>query len=312
MRRLIIAFLALLATAGGLSAETLRVTTWNMEWFPSGVANRRDAAEEARRILEAAAVLKSLNPDVALLQEVRDWETCERLVASLDPLKYNVAVCSAFREGFGGQIGWQQEAIIAKTPAQSAWSESWKTKGTVDPPRGFAFAVFRFGKTDVGFYSVHLKSNLVRGNAERQSQLNILKRELASEQLMSHVVDVQNRLMPSVKAIVIGGDFNTNRDQALFVSEKTLDTLSLAGFKNTFPPMIAFADRVTHPGKGKYPDATFDYLFLKGLEPVTSPKVTPVSVSDHRPVTCEIKIPALISSTAQSSQTASSLPPTKN
>src|SRR5438445_2851264 len=100
-----------------------------MGWFPCGAANRRDAAEEARRISEAAVVLKSLNPDVGLLQEVRDWETCERLVASLLPLKYNVAVCSAFREGFGGQIGWQQEAIIAKRPAESAWSESWKTKG---------------------------------------------------------------------------------------------------------------------------------------------------------------------------------------
>jgi endonuclease/exonuclease/phosphatase family metal-dependent hydrolase len=302
MRRLILALGAFCATAGGLSAETLRVTTWNMEWFPSGAANRRDDAEEARRILEAAAVLKSLNPDVALLQEVRDWDTCEKLTQSLQPSKYYVAVCSAFREGFGGQIGWQQEAIIAKKPAQSAWSESWKIKGTVDPPRGFAFAVFRFGEVDVGFYSVHLKSNLVRGNAERQSQLNILKRELASEQLISHVVDVQRRLMPSVKAVVVGGDFNTNRDQPLFLSEKTLDCLSQTGFKSAFSESLPLAQRITHPGKGKYPDATFDYLFLKGLEPVAAPKITPVSVSDHRPVTCEIKIPALISSTAQSSR----------
>ena len=60
----------------------------------------------------------------------------------------------------------------------------------------------------------------MRRNGDVEAQLNIAKRELASEQLISHVVDVQRRLMPSVKAVVIGGDFNTNRDQALFVSEK--------------------------------------------------------------------------------------------
>jgi hypothetical protein len=37
--------------------------------------------------------------------------------------------------------------------------------------------------------------------------------------------------MPTVKAVVIGGDFNTNRDEALFVSERTLDALLLRAAK---------------------------------------------------------------------------------
>jgi hypothetical protein len=31
--------------------------------------------------------------------------------------------------------------------------------------------------------------------------------------------------MPSIKGVVIGGDFNTNHDQAMFAAEKTLDSL---------------------------------------------------------------------------------------
>jgi hypothetical protein len=38
--------------------------------------------------------------------------------------------------------------------------------------------------------------------------------------------------MPSVSAIILGGDFNTNKDQPLFISERTLDVIQEAGFAN--------------------------------------------------------------------------------
>jgi endonuclease/exonuclease/phosphatase family metal-dependent hydrolase len=297
MRGLILALIAFFIAAAGTSGDVLRVTTWNMEWFPSGTSRRLAPDEEDKRIAEAAAIIKAIDPDVALLQEVRDWDTCEKLVASLQPSKYYVAVCSAFRDKVGGQIGWQQEAIISKIPAQAAWSESWKGSGEVDPPRGFAFAAVRFGGIDIGFYSIHLKSNLSRGNEE----FNILKRELAIEQITTHAEDLQRRLMPTVKAVIIGGDLNTNRDEALFVSEKTLDALRAAGFNNAFSDTQALKDRVTHPANGKYPDTTFDYLFLKGVEPTANPKIVPVSISDHRPVTCDIKVSVVNRNAAQTS-----------
>jgi endonuclease/exonuclease/phosphatase family metal-dependent hydrolase len=131
-----------------------------------------------------------LNPDVLLLQEVRDWETCEKLAAAVKSLKYKVAVVSAFREF--GSVGWQQEAILSKQDAESAWSAPWTSKGTVDAPRGYAFATFRYGGKLVGFYSVHLKSNLIRGgDVPKQAQLNILKRELAAEQVVAHSKEMQ-------------------------------------------------------------------------------------------------------------------------
>lgn len=208
------------------AADTIRVTTWNLEWFPSGKPTKADPKLEEQRIQAAADIIEVLNPDVLLLQEVRDWETCEKLAKAVKSLRYKVAVVSAFKEF--GSVGWQQEAILAKTDAESAWSASWSTKGAVDPPRGYAFATFRFSGRLVGFYSIHLKSNLIRGgDVAKQAQTNILKRELAAEQLMAHVGEMQTTF-PTMKRLAVGGDFNTNSDQADFISERTLGIFSAA------------------------------------------------------------------------------------
>jgi endonuclease/exonuclease/phosphatase family metal-dependent hydrolase len=180
-------------------------------------------------------------------------------------------------------------AILAKQSADGAWAEIWKSKGTVDPPRGFAFAVIPFGKNQVGFYSVHLKSNLVRGDAERQNQLNILKRELAAEQLVDHSVKMKKDY-PGVGGFVVAGDFNTNRDQDLFVSERTLEIFESARFTDPLRE-LPLASRVTHPGTGRYPDATFDYVLAKGLKQKGAVDILPNTISDHRPVTTELEIP---------------------
>jgi hypothetical protein len=47
--------------------------------------------------------------------------------------------------------------------------------------------------------------------------------------------------------------------------------------------------RITHPGKGPYPDATFDYLFGSNLVPA-KPQITASKASDHYPVTCDFSV----------------------
>lgn len=244
----------------------------------------------------AAQRLRELNPDVILLQEMRDWSTCDRLAEAIKTGEYHTLVCSAFRESFGGTLGKQQVAILAKQWAQAAWSERWAHKGQVDPPRGFAFAVIKFGDTDVGFYSLHLKSNLARHDGDLEAQRNIAKRELSAGQLIEHSSAIEKTILPSVSRIVVGGDFNTNKDQPLFISERTLDTLSEAGFVNAFNG-LQLANRITHPGSGRYPDATFDYLFSKNMKLTKPPLITDSRVSDHRPVTCDFEVSAAGSST---------------
>jgi endonuclease/exonuclease/phosphatase family metal-dependent hydrolase len=200
-----------------------------------------------------------------LLQEVRDYDACARLGEAIAPGIYQVAICSAFREPFQSGFGKQQVAILSKYQAQAAWAEPWKSMNGVDPPRGFAFAWFKIGNEDIAVYSLHLKSNLItHGDREAETAKNVQKREIAITQLLTHVHDVVSTTMPAIKGIVIGGDFNTNHDQDMFAGERTLDSLATAGYQNGFEG-LALSERVTHPGTHGFPDATFDFIFSKGL-----------------------------------------------
>jgi endonuclease/exonuclease/phosphatase family metal-dependent hydrolase len=278
-----IAFLVLSIT-GYSGAQTIRCTTWNLQWFPNGSAHETSAAQQDQRIKEAADVLRPINPDIVLSQEVRDYDVCVRLGEALAPGIYHVAICSAFKEPFQRGLGKQQVAILSKYQAQAAWAEPWKSMNGIDPPRGFAFAWFKIGNDDIGVYSLHLKSNLiVHGDREAETTKNIQKREVAIAQLLTHVHDVIGTTMPTIKSVVIGGDFNTNHDQAMFSAERTLDFLADAGYQNGFEK-LPLSQRVTHPGSHGFPDATFDFIFAKNLTAL-QPTVTQTSASDHWPVT---------------------------
>jgi endonuclease/exonuclease/phosphatase family metal-dependent hydrolase len=225
-----------------------------------------------------------------LLQEVRDYEACVRLGEAIAPGIYHVAICSAFKEPFQSGLGKQQVAILSKYQAQAAWAEPWKSMNGVDPPRGFAFAWFKIGNENIGVYSVHLKSNLItHGNREAETAKNIQKREVAIAQLLTHVHDVIGSTIPGIKGVVIGGDFNTNHDQEMFAAERTLDSLAAAGYQNGFEG-LPLSERVTHPGTHGYPDATFDFIFAKGLT-ASRPTVDHSNTSDHWPVTRDFRLP---------------------
>src|SRR4029453_14166070 len=211
-----IAFLGLLISESS-DAQTVRCTAWNLEWFPNGSANETSTAQQNERIKEAADVLRPIDPDIVLLQEVRDYEACARLCEAIAPGVYHVSICSAFKEPFHRGLGKQQVAIFSKYQAQAAWAEPWKSMNGVDPPRGFAFAWFKIGNEDIGVYSVHLKSNLVtHGNPIAETAKNIRKREIAIDQLMTHVRDFIPANIAAINRFIIGGDFNTNRDQPMF------------------------------------------------------------------------------------------------
>lgn len=281
--------IAFLLAAGSLSATDLRITTWNLNWFPNGNPKDAPAAEKERRIHAAADVLRALNPDIILLQEVRDYETAARLAEAIKPGAYQIAICSAFKDGFQPGLGKQQVVILAREPAQAAWAEPWKSMQGVGPPRGFAFAWFKIKGVDVGIYCVHLKSNLIlRGDKAAEQAKNIRKREVASQQLLDHIQTVVAQKMPMVRSFIIGGDFNTNTDE--FAGETTLTKLEQGGFQNSMDG-LASTMRVTHPGGHGYPDTTFDYLFAKGAT-IGKPMITRSEASDHLPVTCDVTLGA--------------------
>ena len=165
--------------------------------------------------------------------------------------------CCCRRCGITTLARVSQVAILSKYKAQAAW--------------------------------VHLKRNLItHGDREAENPKNIQKREIAITQLLTHVHDVVSTTMPTVKRIVIGGDFNTNHDQAMFAAERTLNSLVDAGYQNGFEG-LALSERVTHPGNQGFPDATFDYVFAKGLTAM-QPSITRTTASDHWPVTRDFRL----------------------
>jgi endonuclease/exonuclease/phosphatase family metal-dependent hydrolase len=269
-------------------AAHVRVTTWNLDWFPDGSAKGASPEKQERRIREAADVLRNLDPDIILLQEVRDYDTCAKLAETIRPHTYQVAICSAFKEPFQAGLGKQQVAILAKQPAQAAWAEKWKSMEGIDPPRGFAFAWFQVDGADFGVYSVHLKSNLVmHGDKEVEAAKNVKKREVAAHQLVNHMRSVIATAIPGIQSEVVAGDFNTNTEE--FPGDATLQTLAHAGFQNCMERVTGL-QKITHPGGHGYPDTTFDYVLAQHAD-VSSPLITHTNVSDHYPVTCEINLP---------------------
>src|SRR5215470_2412652 len=111
--------LSVVLIAGYSGAQTVKCTTWNLEWFPNGSAKEAPAAQQEQRIKEAADVLRPINPDIILLQEVRDYDVCTRLGEAIAPGVYHVAICSAFKEPFQKGLGKEQVALSQYRCAKS-------------------------------------------------------------------------------------------------------------------------------------------------------------------------------------------------
>jgi endonuclease/exonuclease/phosphatase family metal-dependent hydrolase len=270
----------LLAVRG--PAEQLRVTTWKLNPPPS-------PGSDSSYLSGVATVIRRINPDVLLLQEVPDRQSCDRLAEFLKPEAYHVLACSAFPEN----ASHRQVAILSKHAAFGAWAEAWKPEGNILSPGGFAFAALRRGSADVCFYSVQFKDNVVDADPDREAQLNILKRELSARQLARHVAAVEGRLRSSNLVVAVAGDFNTNPDQDLFVSENTMRLLEESGFTSGFQN-LPLKNRVTRPGSLQDPDATLDYIFVRNPQLPPRPQILSVSptLSDRFPVTCDLALPS--------------------
>ncbi|HEY5742557.1 MAG TPA: endonuclease/exonuclease/phosphatase family protein [Terrimicrobiaceae bacterium] len=252
------------------AGEVVRVVSWNLKWFPGG---RPEALAEEREKQMAAAqnVLKQLNPDILLLQEVANDEAAKELLSVLPD--FTVHVVSAFTERP------QNVVVASRFPAIGAWFEQWKKRGYHDPPRGFSFAALQApGGRLLLVYCLHLKSNV--GNVTS----NVTKREESSVQLLDHlqqmIADYGNF---ENLGILVGGDFNTSIDDERFSEEKTIRCLRQAGLFWTFEGVLP-GERVTIPASEGYPDNCFDHILTSGLGRAQSKVVQVPWVSDHNPV----------------------------
>ena len=284
--------LALLMSVAPAHGEQLRISTWNLD-----LRQNSDPAAAERHLNDIGAVLKTLNADVILLQGVRDSTTCERLVELLKPASYRVAVCSEFNNGTA--VGAPQVAILSKTPAAAAWTGPWNAEGTVVPPGGYAFAAIPHAGSEIGFFCVQLKNNLTHQDIERDTQFNILKREISAGQLVREADSLERTLNRQPSGIVIGGSLYTDADEPLFVSENTLRILEGGGFKSAFHGLPR-ERRITSRSDGTLSAVTRDDLFVKSLDLLTPPHLLASGLSRHPPVTCDLTFAAASYSSARS------------
>jgi hypothetical protein len=292
-----------LATAPSQAAP-IRVTTWDLQ--PKAAAGTNSASDQVQQSLvqEAAESLKALRPDVILLQGVPAWETCQQLAQALQPETYQIVVCSSFRDS-GAKLLGQQVAILSKAKASLAWSEPWQgSSGSAASAGGFAFAALRLDDKTVGFFSVQFGDGAASSAEERRSAARQQARGESARQLVNQIASLLGWKENRPQAFVVGGDFDTTRDDSVLADESTLSFLEQAGFNNVFAG-LPLKKRITFPGDAGRPAATLDYIFTRDAGMVTPALITPSALCQHEAVTCEMDLgepktpPASARSTAQ-------------
>ena len=275
----------------------VKVCSWNMEWFPSGKPEPKPAKEEAERIDSAARFLKWQNSDIVLLQEMRDAATCSNLVANAALAGFRVNVCSQFRRSTPWTDANQQDAVISRFPTVDAGFMEWnRRKPPASPPRGLTWAVLDVKGELWAFIVVHLKSNRLNAwtDDEKKTEaiVNRQKREESALQLVAWAKEnLEGKTYGgrTIKNVFIGGDFNTDQAQKAYKKEKTIPTVTAAGYADTFAN-VPEAKRQSMPESRHYSAARFDYIFHKGPATISSPEVAPKQyTSDHCMVSVQVK-----------------------
>ena len=274
------------------------VTTWNMKWFPSGLADlRNEEATEKATIAKAGRLLSRVYREqtrksgadlIVLAQEVRDAGTMSDYARATGVPGLKVVSVSNFKDG--DVPIWQQLAILSTLPVLDAGFATWAKGIGVSIPRGFAYALLDGGEAGpIACFSLHLKSNLNRSGSDVEGQRNIYKREAAAAQVLSVVRKMRDAFPDRELRVVVGGDFNTNDEDLEYVSEATLRSFYGAHFRSCFRDLRR-DQKVTRPGTNGFPDATFDYILYRGFERIVSRKIYPGEpLSDHNLVALRLR-----------------------
>ena len=281
--------LTFLAFAPGMLAQTVRVTTWNLQ-PPAPGTNAAAANTNTIRIPAAATALKKLNPDVILLQQITDWATCEQLVEALKPADYHVVVCSAFPDLQRKAARRQQVAILAKakTKAYFSWSAPWRNQGGPALPGGYAFAAFQIGQERIGVFSVQAGASIANAAGKQTNAPNPQVRSAAAVgQLLAQVDSIRNWVTNRVQVFAIGGPIGVPGRKGAEGEDSPFLRLEEAGFGDAFLELTP-AERATMPTRPRQPGLTADYIFTQPAGCTTNPRILPVNGIRHYPVTCDV------------------------
>jgi hypothetical protein len=267
------AFAAFVLTTSHCAADTIRVTSWNLGLEP-------ETETTTAAIEEAASTLKTLNPDVILLQSVKDWRMCERLATALKPLQYHVVMCSAFHGISPGATGQPQVAIFSKTKAYFTWADSWAAarQGTV---YGAGFAAIDVGTQRLGFFTA------LFGNQQTGEQL--ARRVLQQIQTVAHWETNQVQTFVVAASSGLGA---RNPSRVLRKSSSFFEKMGLIDATASLPPDVRATLRTSNGPERLLGDC----VFAGPAGVPSSTRVTASQVPDHYPITSDIELdPAKVS-----------------
>jgi endonuclease/exonuclease/phosphatase family metal-dependent hydrolase len=290
---------------------TLRIASWNIEWFPAG---QRGGSPDPTNLQIAAVanILNEIQPDILLTQETRNLRALERLNQNMGLWPFSHLASSWFYKrndsGNPDDRVQQQNGILSRHP----WDETWEVdftplQGAHRPPRGWLAARFRIRAATLTLYTGHLKSDYGADSPEK-AQSNQAKRAAAIDQL---ALDLERRgLDPYRDRIIVAGDFNADIFTADRGSETIFDQLDRMGFRSALQPAQRSA-AITVPareGVPDVPDLTLDYIWLSSAWGSPPPPVQIISrgaskkkdvfggdapglASDHYPIYVDVQIP---------------------
>jgi endonuclease/exonuclease/phosphatase family metal-dependent hydrolase len=266
-----------LSTASLHAADPLKVVSWNLEWFP-GHRPTASADEADKHMKDAREALVTINPDVFIAIEVRDWAAFEELVSAVPGLTTHVV--SSFVDPESGEIRPQQIGIASKLTCRAATWETWKAN-VPNISRGFSFAALEAKNGNLlMIYGNHLKSN--RGDP---ADVAAMRNDQAKQIIAQRGVVEKAFVGKKIGGWIAAGDFNTNHD-GQFPLCKVVEEMTAAGFRNTWADTPQ-KDRLTWSSryKSEFQPTTFDYIFTLGLGDLNATMLdSPLAVSDHKAI----------------------------
>jgi hypothetical protein len=226
---------------------------------------------------QAADALAGLNPDVILLQGVRDWQLCAQLADALKPSEYYVLICSSFRDAATSDPSNDQLGVLSKAKAYFSWSEPWQ--GTNAPEGGgFAFVALQLKGQRLGFFCLNCPDPVTPSASAQQvrQQVNAVGQWEANR----------------VQSLIMGLSFAGNGPEQQPLREQLVTLLRQAGFLDTFQALPS-SERATRPSGTDKGDTVSDFILTQPATFPVSPQVSRSPVARSYPVTCDLELDPL-------------------
>ncbi|MEE9404509.1 MAG: endonuclease/exonuclease/phosphatase family protein [Algisphaera sp.] len=304
-------FLSLSLALPGIaqSPQQISIGSYNLEnffdiWDNPYTEDEGTKVKSRAQVRDLARAIKALDADVLVVQEFEHEELLEALVKEFLPnAGYQYIAASPSNDGRGILLG-----ILSRYPVTQITSHRLQTFTHPDAPNKpyrFSRDLLRF-TVDVGLdrplqvYNVHLKSN-----GDSSGDKHSARKRTAEAMCIKQILRDALAHDPDLLAVV-AGDFNSLYETRPDEQDRPWPAMAhlLEAEPNgthVFTDVHAHltdTQRVTIPSKGRYPDATFDYLlttpalaqrYIKDSATVIQ-KDTLTHGSDHRPIKATFRV----------------------